>query len=104
MATFNIRLDTRNKLKDDKFNLVIRVFEQNTFVDLKVERLTQRQYHRIFIKNATDETSIEFRRRTNELKSFVEELYHQIGYLNNCLLYTSPSPRDRQKSRMPSSA
>ena len=25
-------------------------------------------------------------------------------YLYNCLLYTSPSPRDRQKSRMPSSA
>ena len=24
--------------------------------------------------------------------------------LNTCLLYTSPSPRDRQKSRMPSSA
>ena len=28
----------------------------------------------------------------------------QIIELNNCLLYTSPSPRDRQKSRMPSSA
>ena len=26
------------------------------------------------------------------------------GDLNACLLYTSPSPRDRQKSRMPSSA
>ena len=25
-------------------------------------------------------------------------------YLQPCLLYTSPSPRDRQKSRMPSSA
>ena len=25
-------------------------------------------------------------------------------YWNSCLLYTSPSPRDRQKSRMPSSA
>ena len=24
--------------------------------------------------------------------------------VNACLLYTSPSPRDRQKSRMPSSA
>ena len=24
--------------------------------------------------------------------------------LKGCLLYTSPSPRDRQKSRMPSSA
>ena len=27
-----------------------------------------------------------------------------VTYLNTCLLYTSPSPRDRQKSRMPSSA
>ena len=26
------------------------------------------------------------------------------GGINACLLYTSPSPRDRQKSRMPSSA
>ena len=25
-------------------------------------------------------------------------------YVNNCLLYTSPSPRDRTRSRMPSSA
>ena len=28
---------------------------------------------------------------------------YSIG-VSNCLLYTSPSPRDRQKSRMPSSA
>ena len=27
-----------------------------------------------------------------------------IGLYISCLLYTSPSPRDRQKSRMPSSA
>ena len=27
-----------------------------------------------------------------------------VGYVIVCLLYTSPSPRDRQKSRMPSSA
>ena len=27
-----------------------------------------------------------------------------LGMSGNCLLYTSPSPRDRQKSRMPSSA
>ena len=26
------------------------------------------------------------------------------AYMDDCLLYTSPSPRDRQKSRMPSSA
>ena len=27
-----------------------------------------------------------------------------VGKTTTCLLYTSPSPRDRQKSRMPSSA
>ena len=36
--------------------------------------------------------------------------WHEVGKIQNdtiprdCLLYTSPSPRDRQKSRMPSSA
>ena len=29
---------------------------------------------------------------------------NQIYFEDSCLLYTSPSPRDRQKSRMPSSA
>ena len=29
---------------------------------------------------------------------------HESTMCGNCLLYTSPSPRDRQKSRMPSSA
>ena len=34
-----------------------------------------------------------------------DSLVHQFGIrYTNCLLYTSPSPRDRQKSRMPSSA
>ena len=42
-----------------------------------------------------------------------KDLAHMIDYLQHgtlpddnktCLLYTSPSPRDRQKSRMPSSA
>ena len=28
----------------------------------------------------------------------------RVDQLRACLLYTSPSPRDRQKSRMPSSA
>ena len=27
-----------------------------------------------------------------------------LGLIYDCLLYTSPSPRDRQKARMPSSA
>ena len=31
-------------------------------------------------------------------------ILHKQGKYYICLLYTSPSPRDRQKSRMPSSA
>ena len=33
---------------------------------------------------------------------YVGAMFHDLGLV--CLLYTSPSPRDRQKSRMPSSA
>ena len=34
----------------------------------------------------------------------IDRLTHRQVKAWNCLLYTSPSPRDRQKSRMPSSA
>ena len=36
--------------------------------------------------------------------SYVDGIQDQYTRLVTCLLYTSPSPRDRQKSRMPSSA
>ena len=34
----------------------------------------------------------------------LDEVIARLAQLDICLLYTSPSPRDRQKSRMPSSA
>ena len=36
--------------------------------------------------------------------ALISALYYGFSYGCTCLLYTSPSPRDRQKSRMPSSA
>ena len=42
----------------------------------------------------------ENRRRQNDIPQFSTERAEQ----ENCLLYTSPSPRDRSVSRMPSSA
>ena len=38
------------------------------------------------------------------LDQMVRDYTNNIAEAEACLLYTSPSPRDRQKSRMPSSA
>ena len=41
----------------------------------------------------------------SEAVTYFDGLGHEVlGMDNNCLLYTSPSPRDRTRSRMPSSA
>ena len=37
-----------------------------------------------------------------ELENFTPQMNEILSYI--CLLYTSPSPRDRTRSRMPSSA
>ena len=44
--------------------------------------------------------------KEQEANNFLEKRYKTEAnpQLSYCLLYTSPSPRDRQKSRMPSSA
>ena len=47
--------------------------------------------------------SVESLSTDNELFK-VAEIIKTEKHPNACLLYTSPSPRDRQKSRMPSSA
>ena len=39
-----------------------------------------------------------------DFNSVVDSMSSKYTKYNYCLLYTSPSPRDRQKSRMPSSA
>ena len=41
---------------------------------------------------------------TNEDVALTDSVLSNDSDLDGCLLYTSPSPRDRQKSRMPSSA
>eukprot|EP01015_Nassula_variabilis_P030972 TRINITY_DN6903_c0_g1_i1.p1 TRINITY_DN6903_c0_g1~~TRINITY_DN6903_c0_g1_i1.p1 ORF type:complete len:216 (+),score=57.83 TRINITY_DN6903_c0_g1_i1:63-710(+) len=44
------------------------------------------------------------RQRMGGIRIITEKVYERLRYAMSCLLYTSPSPRDRQKSRMPSSA
>ena len=41
---------------------------------------------------------------TYMVKSILENAGYKVGLIGTCLLYTSPSPRDGRRSRMPSSA
>ena len=52
------------------------------------------------ITNAVKEAGIQ-QIHPEKMEAFAD---HLVEKLKSCLLYTSPSPRDRQKSRMPSSA
>ena len=46
----------------------------------------------------------QLQQRVNNLIEEQGEDAYCGAWIYTCLLYTSPSPRDRQKSRMPSSA
>ena len=76
------------------------------------ELATQRQlspntvaaYRRDLLELATLAGHDDWPRLTHhDIRRFAAKL-HGGGQSARCLLYTSPSPRDRQKSRMPSSA
>ena len=61
--------------------------------------------------NLNTNMSVEYDRSEHVFMAAEAGIEHARRYLENesgqnryCLLYTSPSPRDRQKSRMPSSA
>ena len=51
-------------------------------------------------------TFIAMRLRGKHLPTYTPHIDHgdNVIVINACLLYTSPSPRDRTRSRMPSSA
>ena len=51
--------------------------------------------------NAQPEVLVAIRNLSNRM---AEGTITEVEWISACLLYTSPSPRDRQKSRMPSSA
>ena len=86
--------------KNNKINVLVGIIlsgneetKEKFLIDLKKDKRVRKieQHNDFIIVNAQHPISFEER---SEIKRFY----------NPCLLYTSPSPRDRQKSRMPSSA
>ena len=69
-------------------NRVVEVKEKGGFLGLGNNR-----------KNVIEQVPVD-----KSLRSQAQQLQDSEARSEACLLYTSPSPRDRQKSRMPSSA
>ena len=91
-----VKVITENNLEDDPFSKA-KIF-------LRKSEDTSNIYHHIGIYCYSSEILkkfVELPQSKNEIENKLEQLR---ALDNNCLLYTSPSPRDRQKSRMPSSA
>ena len=76
---------------------------EKVFVKAMIRRISQK------LKLDTEFIMDEFKKEKKEVK--IEEIVEEVSKKNyktsqskNCLLYTSPSPRDPHLSRMPSSA
>ena len=77
----------------EKYRMVLVLRDLENFTTSKIAAITERK-----------EATIRWRlaEARNRFKQIWEKRVAEPG--DSCLLYTSPSPRDRQKSRMPSSA
>ena len=103
------------KLKREQRKLIKKVFRSNNWYKQKeaVEKLHYRiacisedAHHKAtteIVKNASA-IGIETLKITNMLKNQKLAKALSDSAISGCLLYTSPSPRDRTRSRMPSSA
>ena len=56
------------------------------------------------LKSAFDFNNLNIMGLVDPIINYSKIMSYKNDLCNFCLLYTSPSPRDRQKSRMPSSA
>ena len=103
LAAYNLNQDV------DKVKLVLQCENHsNNFQQLLKEKLIYDLYEAID-SNSMQVKLIKLEMFENgemkkKINAYIIEDEETYAHRKNCLLYTSPSPRDRQKSRMPSSA
>ena len=89
-------------------NEYIRLFKTCPHSLEELSAFTMKQLHDLVEAQSNQSKSITdtktAKERIQRVKDFEQNKEDYLKKLNRCLLYTSPSPRDRQKSRMPSSA
>jgi len=82
MATFHLELDKRVKLKNDRYNLCVRLGMGNDIMYLKIVPITEDQFNKVFVKKVMDPKSIKFRDDCNQFLSKCETLYSEMILFN----------------------
>lgn len=98
MATFHLELDKRVKLKNDRYNLSVRLGTGNDIMYLKIIPMTIDQFQQVFEKKASDPKSVKFRRECNEFLSRCEEKFNDLKPFNKKeyrkLIYGKPDEKE----------
>lgn len=82
MATFNIVLDKRVEKKDKKFNLAVRVSNGSDIMYINLQKMTEAQYERVFVRKSTDTDSITFRATCDQYITKCENIYGDLKPFN----------------------
>ena len=82
MATFNIVLDRRNKLKDGKYNLAIRMVNGQDVMYINIQKMTEVQYNKLFNNKMKDGESRKFLDTCNGYISKCEKIYRELKPFN----------------------
>jgi integrase len=91
MATFHLELDKRVPLKNDRYNLCVRLGMGNDIMYLKIVPITEDQFNKVFVKKVGDPKSIKFRddchqflskceTKFSEMKPFDKNGYRKLVY------------------------
>ena len=83
MSTIRIILDKRTKLKNDKYSLAVRVCHKGNVLYLPISKLTVNQYEQIFVRQAIDQKSVDFRESANKIKTKCERIFAEMGAAYN---------------------
>ena len=83
-------------------NVLEHIEDDKEELNIAVSKLNQGG-HLIILVPAHNELYSKFDKEIGHFRRYKVDFFNQLN-IDNCLLYTSPSPRDREKSRMPSSA
>mgnify|MGYP003378262322 CR=1 FL=1 len=88
------------KVRLYKYATEINLSSENLIEFLKTKGHEVKSHQSILSEEMIVEINAHFKKDIEK----AEQHYKKIAEFNNCLLYTSPSPRDRTRSRMPYSA